>query len=125
MSEIDVDMMNEETHEIVQEGQGKVIFDKANTAFYNKVQEFNRDMSINAINRFVIIWREEAKARVAKKLPGFNRNRYGTADPHPAVLNNRDYKVRGDAFDAASLHPAVLGLVKHDPNVHPASSRCR
>lgn len=54
--------------ETITEGKATIIFDKGNSVFYNKVQEFNRDLSILVITEFAKMRQAERKERRAKKL---------------------------------------------------------
>eukprot|EP00466_Bigelowiella_natans_P013489 jgi/Bigna1/88844/estExt_fgenesh1_pg.C_390054 len=45
--------------ETLTEGKATILYEKANTVFYNKVQEFNRDLSTAVINEFAKVYRQE------------------------------------------------------------------
>lgn len=51
-----------EGHVVIQEGQAKVLFPSENTVFYNKVQVFNRDLSILIIQTYLDRQLKEQKA---------------------------------------------------------------
>lgn len=40
-------------HRLLVEGQAAIPFSESNEVFYNKVQEFNRDISVHVIKLFV------------------------------------------------------------------------
>lgn len=56
-----------EGFEIITEGKASIIFSKENTVFYNKVQVFNRDLSILAIRTFAQRRQKEFEAAAEKK----------------------------------------------------------
>lgn len=39
-------------YRFIAEGQAKILFSEGNEVFYNKVQEFNRDLSVHVIKLF-------------------------------------------------------------------------
>lgn len=52
---------------VIKEGQAAIVFGQNNEVFYNKVQVFNRDLSILAIKTFVEDRKKEIAERAAKK----------------------------------------------------------
>lgn len=119
---MEIEYKNED-YEIVTEGKGSIIFGKHNQVFYNKVQEFNRDMSICVIGRFVEIHKQELATKKLKFQAKLNRIKYGTSDPHPAVLRNEYTPAQTVRYNSANTHPAVLTVNKRplSYNNHPAS----
>jgi hypothetical protein len=55
----------------IKEGLASMYYDKNEEVFYNKVQVFNRDMSIQTIRLFAETRAEELKARYEKKMERF------------------------------------------------------
>lgn len=63
------------------EGQARILFPKQNEVFYNPVQEFNRDLSIAAIQQFINLRRDEREMKKAAKLAREEGDgRHGNAD---------------------------------------------
>ena len=54
--------------EIVKEGQAEILFQK-DQVFYNPIQEFNRDISIVAINTFAEMYLKELSEGAKRKTP--------------------------------------------------------
>jgi tRNA (guanine26-N2/guanine27-N2)-dimethyltransferase len=61
--------INIEDFSIITEGKASILFPKDNAVFYNKVQQFNRDMSVAAIRTWSEIFLEE-KEKKARKTKG-------------------------------------------------------
>jgi tRNA (guanine26-N2/guanine27-N2)-dimethyltransferase len=108
--------------EVVTEGKGSIIFPKTNQVFYNKVQEFNRDMSVCVIGRFIEILKDEMKAKDDKFRPRLYKHKYGTEDPHPAVIGSEYHTLPVSRFGLSQVHPAVLSVnTRHLETTHPAA----
>ena len=58
--------LSEEMEEIV-EGSASMLYSKDEAVFYNKVQVFNRDMTIHVLNHFAEIRKKEYEERIEKK----------------------------------------------------------
>jgi len=54
-------------YEMITEGQASMLYSKDETCFYNKVQEFNRDTSIQVISHYVEVRQREYEEKQAKK----------------------------------------------------------
>ncbi|OMJ10366.1 tRNA (guanine(26)-N(2))-dimethyltransferase [Smittium culicis] len=57
----------EDRYNVVTEGQAKVLMPKENEVFYNPIQQFNRDMSIQAINSWRLIYNQEKLEKIKRK----------------------------------------------------------
>ncbi|OLY85227.1 tRNA (guanine(26)-N(2))-dimethyltransferase [Smittium mucronatum] len=68
-------------YNVVSEGKAKVLMPKDNEVFYNPIQQFNRDMSIQAINSWRLVYNEEKLAKLKRKNP-------------EAVLPEKDGKIK-------------------------------
>lgn len=58
----------------ITEGTATMYYDKKEAVFYNKVQVFNRDLSIQVIRLFASIVRQEREAAYQAKLEKYNNN---------------------------------------------------
>jgi tRNA (guanine26-N2/guanine27-N2)-dimethyltransferase len=73
-----------EGHSIIEEGQAKIVFPSENTVFYNKVQVFNRDLSILIIQTYIDRQLQEQKERHELKLRRYQeRLAAANAPPEP------------------------------------------
>ncbi|OMJ16122.1 tRNA (guanine(26)-N(2))-dimethyltransferase [Smittium culicis] len=57
----------EDRYNVVTEGQAKVLMPKENEVFYNPIQQFNRDMSIQAINSWRLMYNQEKLEKIKRK----------------------------------------------------------
>jgi tRNA (guanine26-N2/guanine27-N2)-dimethyltransferase len=58
--------INIEDFSVITEGKASILFPKDNAVFYNKVQQFNRDMSVAAIRTWSEIFLEEKEKKARK-----------------------------------------------------------
>eukprot|EP01029_Cantina_marsupialis_P011852 TRINITY_DN26357_c0_g1_i1.p1 TRINITY_DN26357_c0_g1~~TRINITY_DN26357_c0_g1_i1.p1 ORF type:complete len:560 (+),score=168.05 TRINITY_DN26357_c0_g1_i1:40-1719(+) len=68
MAEKIVEVSVPEGFKSISEGTATILFSEENEVFYNPVQVFNRDLSINAIKLFSEIRKKENDVKLAKKL---------------------------------------------------------
>lgn len=59
--------INIDDYHIILEGKARILAPKEDKVFYNPIQQFNRDLSITAINAFVEMRNEEAVAKFNEK----------------------------------------------------------
>jgi tRNA (guanine26-N2/guanine27-N2)-dimethyltransferase len=68
----------EQPHQhVLREGKGAVVFNTQNEVFYNPVQEFNRDMSVLAIQQYTDGWWARQHAMQRKRQRNYATRAYG------------------------------------------------
>ncbi|KAG2732567.1 hypothetical protein G9P44_004984 [Scheffersomyces stipitis] len=61
-------MINVDDYAIIKEGKAEILTPKEDKVFYNPIQQFNRDLSVMAINAYVQLRNEKFEAKQLQKL---------------------------------------------------------
>ena len=70
--------INPEDYNVVKEGKAEILFPKAETVFYNPVQEFNRDLSVCCIKAWDNLYGGQTK--IGRKSKSNSRKRSNTGE---------------------------------------------
>ena len=87
----------DESHVEIREGSASMLYSKDEAVFYNKVQVFNRDSSINVIRHFAEVRKQEFEEKIAKK------KKRRESNPDPA----HDKPIMFDKFDGITILDAL------------------
>lgn len=90
----------------IQEGKAKILFPTENSVFYNKVQVFNRDLSISVIKYFIQLFQHTSNKKPAtekdyeelKYIPGVVNEEENDTSEENGTSNSKEIETKNESY---------------------------